>query len=487
MEAAETDQPGSGGGWAALALALGLAVAAYAFPLPGVSEEGRRLMSVIAVVATLWISEAIPLAVTALLGPTLAVIVGVAKAEVAFAAFGNPIIMLFVGSFLLARTTFKFALNERIAYRVLSLDVLANDPTRAFLFLGLTTAVLSAWMSNTATTAMMLPIAQSVLRAMIPVGGGTVPRTFAAGMILVVTYSASIGGLFTPIGTPPNLIGIGLIEQATGVRISFVSWVVRVLPVTAASLFLMMAYFAFLFRKEKSALVFDRARMVELYRELGPWTVEQRRVTAALLVTVALWVVPPILGLLSPVLGGLLAARLPEAVVPIAVASALFFVGRGRQGGGALLELGDLARIDWAVIVLFGGGMCLGDLMIRSGLADAVGVALAGVIPTGSRPLLVLLFCLLAIGVSETTSNTASANMVVPIVVAVAARAGGDPVDLGLAATVACTYGFMLPVSTPTNAMAYATGHVTQRQMIRYGVVLDLIGIALLTFWFGWL
>jgi sodium-dependent dicarboxylate transporter 2/3/5 len=482
-----THAPQAGGRWAAVALAIALAMVAYAFPLPGIAEEGRRLTSVLVLVATLWISEAAPLAVTALLGPSLAVVCGVAKAEQAFAAFGNPIIMLFVGSFLLARITFKFGLNERIAYRVLSLGVLANDPTRAFLFLGLTTAALSAWMSNTATTAMMLPIAHSVLLAMIPADGRAMPRTFAAGMMLVVTYSASIGGLFTPIGTPPNLIGIGLIEQATGVHISFVSWVGRVFPVTFATLLLMMAYFAFLFRHEKKTLVYDRARMVERYRDLGPWTAEQRRVTVALLVTVSLWVVPPLLGLLSPALGGFFSARLPEAVVPVVVAGALFFVGSGRKGGGALLDLVDLARIDWPVIVLFGGGMCLGDLMIRSGLADALGAALAGLVPGAVRPLLVLLFCVLAIGVSETTSNTASANMVVPVVVAVTARAGGDPIALGLAATVACTFGFMLPVSTPTNAMAYATGYVTQRQMIRYGVVLDLVGILLLTLWFGWL
>jgi sodium-dependent dicarboxylate transporter 2/3/5 len=255
MELTETTRETKAGGrWAATGLAIALALVAYEFPLPGISEEGRRLTSVMVLVATLWISEAIPLAITALLGPALAVVVGVAKADTAFAAFGNPIIMLFVGSFLLAHATFKFRLNERIAYRVLSLGILSNDPTRAFLFLGFTTAAISAWVSNAATTAMMLPIAQSVLLAMVPAGGRDMPRTFAAGMVLVVTYSASIGGLFTPIGTPPNLIGIGLIEQATGVRISFFGWIWRVFPITAASLLLMMAYFAFLFREEKKTL-----------------------------------------------------------------------------------------------------------------------------------------------------------------------------------------------------------------------------------------
>jgi sodium-dependent dicarboxylate transporter 2/3/5 len=137
------------------------------------------------------------------------------------------------------------------------------------------------------------------------------------------------------------------------------------------------------------------------------------------------------------------------------------------------------------VVVLFAGGMCLGLLMMQTGVAAALGTFLAQYVPTGRSPALVFIFALLAIAVSETTSNTASANMVIPVVTAVAATVGADPVGLGLAATVACTFGFMLPVSTPTNAMAYATGYVTQRQMIRYGVVLDLVGIVVLTVWFG--
>jgi sodium-dependent dicarboxylate transporter 2/3/5 len=469
-----------------IALALILAALAYAFPLPGIPEEGRRLTAVMMIVGTLWIGEVLPLSVTALIGPALAVVVGVAPAKQAFAAFGNPIIMLFVGSFLLARATFKHHLNERIAYRVLSLGVLRDDPTRAFIFLGLTTALLSAWMSNTATTAMMLPIAQSVLLAMIPEGRTTVPRTYAAGLMLIVAYSASMGGLFTPIGTPPNLIGLGLIEQATGSRIPFLTWIVKVFPVTFATLVIMMGYFAVLFRREKANLTYDRAQMVRRYAALGPWKAVEKRVMAALLVTISLWIFPPLIKLVHPAAGKFLADRLPEAVVPLLVAGSLFLIGREvRSGSEPVLALKDLGLIDWPVIVLFGGGMCLGDLMIGSGLAQALGSTLAAYVPTHNNAFLVFVFCLLGIGVSETTSNTASANMVIPVVVAVSAQIGADAVALGLAATVACTYGFMLPVSTPTNAMAYSTGYVTQAQMIRFGVILDLLGAVLLTLWFG--
>jgi len=467
-----------------LALAVGLAALAYRFPLPGIPEEGRRLTSILMIVVTLWVAEALPLAATALLGPSLAVVFGVAPVEKAFAAFSNPIVFLFIGSFLLARLTFKFRLNERIAYRVLSLRAIGQDPIRAFVFLGLTTAGISAWMSNVAVTAMMLPIAQSVLLAI--AAGGPVPRTYAAALMLIVTYSASVGGLFTPVGTPPNLIGIGLIEQATGEHISFLTWIMKVFPITFVVLVLMMLIFIARFRREGLDLVYDRQQMAARYAALGPWRPVERRVAVALLITIALWIGPAFIVLVAPAADAFLSARIPEAVAPLLVAIPLFWLAEGPDSDRPILELEDLASIDWPVVVLFGGGLCLGQLMMQAGVAKALGELLATLVPVGRDPALVFIFCLLAVAVSETTSNTASANMVVPVAMAVSTQVGADAIAIGTAATVACTFGFMLPVSTPTNAMAYSTGYVTQRQMIRYGVVLDLIGIALLSVWFGW-
>ncbi|MEW6776676.1 MAG: SLC13 family permease [Bdellovibrionota bacterium] len=475
----------------ALPIALVLAAFAYLFPLDGIPEEGRRLAAVLAIVVTLWLSEAIPLAATALLGPALAVLVGVAPAAKAFGALANPIIPLFIGSFLLGHATFKHRLNERIAYRVLSLEILKNDPVRAFLFLGLTTAFLSAWISNTATVAMMLPIAQSVLLAMIPASAGkdVFPKGYAGGLMLLIAYAASLGGLFTPIGTPPNLIGIGLIEQSTGYKISFLEWVVKVLPITFLSLLLMMLYMILRTRKEARSLVYDRAQMAGRYRDLGPWTAGQKWTTAMLFAAFSLWLFPPVVTLASPELGKLIEKHLPEGIVPILASAPLFwFFAPAASGNGkreAILNLTDLGTIDWATILLFGGGMCLGDLMNQSGFATAMGQAFAAYVPAGEGVTRIFAFSIFAIAVSECTSNTASANMVIPIVMAVSKELGGDPVMPALAATVACTFGFMLPVSTPTNAMAYATGYVSQREMIRYGIVLDVLGAALLGLWFG--
>jgi sodium-dependent dicarboxylate transporter 2/3/5 len=344
----------------------------------------------------------------------------------------------------------------------------------------------------------MLPIAQSVLLAM-STRARLVGSAYAAALMLVVTYSASIGGLFTPIGTPPNLIGLGLIEQATGTRVSFLTWFVRVFPITCAALLAVMAVLAIGFRHEAHRFTYVREQMVQRYAALGPWRPVERRVLIAWAVTVALWLLPPLVTLVWRDAGRFLATRLPEAVVPLGVAACLFWLreggeaspprqrGRAQEGapGSTILELPDLGAIDWPVIILFGGGMCLGELMIHTGLARALGETLAGYVPSGDSPLLVVIFCLVAIAVSEATSNTAAANMVIPVVMAVTAQVGGDAVMLGLAATAACTFGFMLPVSTPTNAMAYGTGYVSQRQMIRHGVVLDIIGILLLSLWFG--
>ncbi|MGD9762525.1 MAG: DASS family sodium-coupled anion symporter [Candidatus Binatia bacterium] len=468
-----------------VAVAVLLAATAYAFPLPGVPETGRRLTAVLMVIATLWISEALPLAATALLGPALCVVFGVAPVEKAFGGFGNPLIALFIGSFLLARVTFKHHLSERIAYGALALRAVGSDPLRAFLLLGVTTAALSAWMSNTAVTAMMLPIAQAVLLAMIGGESRRATPTYGAALMLIVTYSASVGGLFTPVGTPPNLIGIGLIEQATGQRIGFGEWVVKVFPVTFACLLIMMAYLSFAFRHERLALRYDRAQMVARYAALGPWRPVEKWVAAALLSAGVLWIAPSLLSLAWPSAAAFFDNHLPEAVVPVLVTAPLFWLHRDRADDRPILELRDLAEIDWPVVLLFAGGMCLGQLMIHSGLAQALGETLAAYVPVDYRVLTVFMSCALAIAVSETASNTASANMVVPVVMAVSAQVGGDALGLGLAATVACTFGFMLPVSTAPNAMVYATGYVTQRQMIRYGVVLDCVGVVLLTLWFG--
>jgi sodium-dependent dicarboxylate transporter 2/3/5 len=476
----------SGGQRAAvLVVAAGLATAVYFWPLPGIAENGRRMTAVLMVVVTLWLSEALPIAVTALLGPTLAVLVGAASATNAFSAFGNPLIMLFIGSFLLAGVTFKHRLNERIAYRLLSIAVIGSDPIRAFVVLALTTAAISAWMSNVAVTAMMLPIAQSVLVAI--AGDRTrPPPLLAAAFVLIVTYSASVGGLFTPVGTPPNLIGIGLIQQATGHRISFGEWAVEVFPVTFFVLIVMIGYLIWLFREEAAALSYDRRQMLARYTALGPWRPVERRVLVALFTTAALWITPSLLSLFAPAPAEFLNRHLPEAVVPVLVAVVLFWLPTGDGSPRRVLDLTDLAALDWPVVVLFGGGMCIGQLMNDTGVAAALGGLLASYVPAGDSPMLVFVFCLLAIAVSETTSNTASANMVVPVVIAVSTQAGADTIGLGIAATAACTFGFMLPVSTPTNAMAYSTGYVSQRQMIRYGFLLDVIGVAALTLWFGY-
>jgi sodium-dependent dicarboxylate transporter 2/3/5 len=305
--------------------------------------------------------------------------------------------------------------------------------------------------------------------------------------MLLVAYSASLGGLFTPIGTPPNLIGLGLIEQATGERISFAGWMARVLPVTLATLLLMMAWMAFRFRNELGALVFDRSQMVARYAALGPWSAAQRWSAGALALAFAGWLAPSLAGLFDPAARGFLETRLQEGVVPLLAAAPLFLLWTPQAGGrrAPILELADLRAIDWGTIMLFGGGMCLGELMVQAGVARAVGELAAGHVPGGGG--LVVLATLFAIVTSEFTSNTASANMVVPVALAVAQQAGSDPLVPALAATAACTYGFMLPVSTPTNAMAYATGHVRQADMIRTGVVLDVLGAVLLGLWFGWL
>lgn len=466
-----------------LAIAGLLAALAYAFPLPGIPEEGRRLTAVLVVVATLWLSEALPLAVTALLGPALAVVVGAAAASRAFAEFGNPIVLLFIGSFLLAGATFKHRLNERIAYRILSHPLVGNDLIQAFALLGLTTAALSAWMSNVAVTAMMLPIALAVLRAII----GTrrdVPRALAAGFVLIVTYGASIGGLFTPVGTPPNLIGIGFLRREMGVDVAFFSWIALGVPVVVLTFAAMIARLLWSSSERQVHLAGVAQTIAEQRRALGPWTRGQVNTVIAFAVAVVLWITP---GVMALVLGQdhpayrAYTGALPEGVVALFAAGLLFVLPTNLRRLEFTLDWREAVQIDWWIVFLYGGGIALGTLAFTTGLAERLGFALTSLVGVESELGLIALSALIAAALSETTSNTASVNMIVPVVIAFARSSGIDPLLPALAATMAASLGFMLPVSTPCNAIVYASGRIPLTTMMRHGIWLDLAGVIVVT------
>jgi sodium-dependent dicarboxylate transporter 2/3/5 len=456
-------------------------VSLLAWPIAGLSPEAHRLGAVLAAVVVLWVTEALPLPVTALLGAAACVVLGVAPAKIVFAPFADPLMFLFIGAFILARGIFLHGLDRRVAYAVLSLPWVGARPTRILLAFGVATALLSAWISNTATTAMMFGIGLSILAALkAPGTEAAIDPRYATGLMLMTSFAASIGGLATPVGTPPNLIGIGFIRSQLGVEIPFFRWMLIGVPVVGVLVLFLYLYL----RAVAPAGVAELPAGADLIRRererLGPWTPGQRSVAMAFGITVALWVTPGIVAVLageeSPLYLGL-THRLPEGVAALLGAAALFVLP-GKDGPA--MTWNEATQIDWGVVLLYGGGFALGVLSFQTGLAEGMGRGLTGLLPVDGRFGLLVASVVFATILSETTSNTASANMVVPVVISIALASGMDPLEPAIGATLGSSLGFMLPVSTPCNAIVYGSGMIPLGRMIRWGLALDLAGIVVI-------
>lgn len=470
--------------WAGLLAAPVAFAVILALPLPGLRPEAHRLAAVIAGVMLLWITEALPLPVTALVGASACVILRVASAKAVFAPFADPLMFLFIGSFILARALFLHHLDRRLAFAVLSIRWIGARPGRILFAYGAVTAFLSAWISNTATTAMMVTIGMSILAFLFEhqrqAGQSLNPR-YATGMMLMTSFAASVGGFATPIGSAPNILGLGFIRELVGVEVSFFKWCLIGVPV-ALLLFLYLAFYLGTFCSAGVREIPGSDTALRATREaLGPWTRGQRSTVLACLVTVSLWVIPGVIALVdgesSPVYQFLITC-LPEGVAAV-VGAVLLFVLPG-NGDSPAITWDEAVKIDWGTVLLFGGGFALGVLSFQTGLAEAAGRGLTASLPLRGEFGLLCAATVAATFVSEMTSNTASANMVVPVVIAIARSAGVDPLEPALGATFGSGLGFLLPVSTPPNAIVYGSGYVPLRQMMRYGILLDLAGVVVI-------
>jgi sodium-dependent dicarboxylate transporter 2/3/5 len=449
------------------------------FPPPLPSVEAERLAAVLGLVLVWWMSEAVPIPVTSLLGPALCVVLGVGSAAESFAPFGDPIVFLFLGSFLLAEAMAASGLDRRLALAVLSRPAVGASPTRILVAFGALTAGISAWLNNTATAAIVYPIALSVLAAVARASGpDTDPRRLRWGtaLMLSVGYAASTGGMATPVGTAPNMITLGQLDALAGVRIPFFSFMLVGTPVALAMTALLLGWLRFALPPDVQAPAPEALRGAGVAAG-GPLSRRERNVLAVFALTVAAWVAP---GLLAVALGPdaplveRLDRLLPEPVVAVLGAGLLFLLPVDWRARRFTLEWQEASRIDWGTLLLFGGGLALGGAMFRTGLAEALGAGL--VAWTGSQSLVALtfLFAWVALLLTETTSNTATATMLAPLAIASAQAAGVSPVPPALAVALTSSMGFMLPVSTPPNAIVYGSGCVPILSMVRNGLVLDL-------------
>jgi len=308
-------------------------------------------------------------------------------------------------------------------------------------------------------------------------------RKFATVMMLITSFGASIGGMATPVGTPPNLIGIGLIERITGTHIGFFRWMALGVPIVVI-LFGVLATFFALTSTRGVQLGETSARIVrEELEQLGPMTTAQRNVCVAFGITVLLWTFPGLLaivGLAQTSMARAYMASVPEGVAAMLGAMLLFVLPVRWSARKFTITWEQASRIDWGIVLLYGGGLAMGDLAFSTGLASALGQGLTAWLPGAGPMLLTTVFTGVAILLSETTSNTASANMVVPVAIAVATASNVEPMLPALGATLGSSMGFMMPISTAPNAIVYSSGHVPIGAMMRYGIVLDLAGFVVI-------
>ncbi|OJF12944.1 SLC13 family permease [Couchioplanes caeruleus] len=452
----------------------------------------QTLAGVLLGVIVLWVTEPVPIPVGGLIGVGLIVVLGVAPPADVLAPFGSSTVFTFIGAFILAQAMLKHGVARRFAFRVLSLPGVGRSTARVIVAFGLITCALSAFVSNTATVAMLLPTALGILSviAKLMQDRGLVAARFdptrlrvGAALMLMLAYGASVGGLLTPVGTPPNLIGRGLIEEATGERIPFAQWTAVAAPI-CLGMFVVLAVVLLLLNKPEIRRIEGVEQYVAAARaELGPFTRAQRNTLIAFVVTVALWILPGIVALIAGAESAAyetISDRLNEGIVAVLGASLLFLLPTDWRSREFTLSWSDAARIDWGTILLFGTGIIFGSLLAKTGLAETIGGGSAGALGLSSTFAITAFAVVLAIIISETTSNTASAAVVVPIIIPIAVASGVDPLVPALAATFAASFGFMLPVSTPQNAVVYGSGVVPITTMIRSGVSFDVLGAILI-------
>jgi solute carrier family 13 (sodium-dependent dicarboxylate transporter), member 2/3/5 len=465
------------------ALLLGPIAAAciYFLPIPHLTAHAHVLAAILTWVVLYWIAEPIPLPVTALLGTAFCVLAGLGTAKSIFASYGHPIIFLFIGSFLIAEAMVVHGVDRKVAEWMLSLSWVGARPSRILLALGAVTAIMSMWISNTAATAMMLPIGLGVL--------GTLQRSrvdhdrYQTPFMLMLSYAATAGGMATIVGTPPNLIGVGLIAEQAGMTISFVTWMAFGLPLALIMLLGAWGLLGWLNPGQSTPTPHtDQAALLEA-AVTSVWTQGQINACIAFGVAVVLWIVP---GVLEALLGSdhsvivSLNAHLPNELVALLAAGLLFVLPTDLGTGAFTLNWKQAANINWGIILLFGGGLAFGDLMTKTGLSNAVGLGFVNLFGTSDVWSLTAVAILAGVLISELASNTASAAMLIPLVIAIAQADGVSAVVPALGACLGASLGFALPVSTPPNAIVYGTGLISMRSMIRAGVIYDIVGAILI-------
>jgi sodium-dependent dicarboxylate transporter 2/3/5 len=422
---------------------------------------------------TWWITEAIPMPAVALMPLVLFPLFGIAKISEAALPYANEVVFLFMGGFMIGLGIEKWNLHRRIALSIVSLTGTGGNG----IILGfiLSTGFISMWLSNTATTMMMYPIAASVISVVFAQQRDSVgARNFALCIMLAIAYASNFGGIGTIIGTPPNVAYVTFISKKFGYDISFFSWMLVSLPV--AILLLISLYFV-LIRMFPNRLVAS-GEMSNLIRDelkaLGPMTAPEKRVLTIFVLTAFLWIFRDLINKIEVV-------RLDDNMIAVFGALLMFIVPAGseREPTEKILSWQDTSKMAWGILLLFGGGITLAAALEKAGLIGMLGNWLAG-FSGSSLLLLILVIATLSIFISEVMSNVAQVIVFAPVVTGIAGAIGADPLALGIPMTLAASCASMMPMGTPPNAIVFSSGHIKLKDMIKAGLVMNLISIVLI-------
>ena len=423
-----------------------------------------------------WSTEAIPVAATAFIPLVSFPLLQVVPIKAVAQSYAHPTIFLFLGAFLLALSVEKWALHRRIALSVLVRT--GTDGRKLILGFMMAGALLSMWMTNTSTAMMLLPIATSVAAMVIEKSSGVSDddkKAFQVALLLALAYATTIGGMSTIIGTPPNVLLAGFIEETYGIQIAFFDWMLIGLPLALVLLPLgWVVLTRVAFRVDVPASLETAGVIDSMRKEMGAMTSPQRRVGLLFLAVVALWMARKWLNEVPGLEG------LSDAGIVMTAALLLFVIPSGHGSPARLMQWDDVARLPWGVLILFGGGLALAAQVSGSGLAVWLGESLLPVAGLGTL-VLVAAAAGLVVFLTELTSNLATAATFLPVVAAIAAQSGIEPLVLCVPVTLAASCAFMLPVATPPNAIVFSSGALTIPQMIRAGILMNLIAMMTLT------
>lgn len=438
--------------------------------------EAAKVIGLATLLITLWVTEALPMPVTALLPLVLFPLLKVATIKVTAAAYANEVIFLFMGGFMLGLAIEKWNLHRRIALNIVRLT--GTSGNRIILGFIVATGLISMWLSNTATTMMMFPIALSVVKVMEQNHAHKQGlQNFALSIMIAIALSSNFGGIATLIGTPPNVAYAGFINDRYHYTIGFANWLAVCMPLSV--LLLLLLYVVMVKWLYPNGMKKDAATTEIIHKEiaaLGPYTTAEKRVFVVFSCTALLWITKDLLNQI-----GLF--QLDDNMIALMGAAALFIVPSGNKAE-ALLQWSDTKNMAWGILLLFGGGLALAGALERAGLIEQLA---KWFVQFGFNSfMLIFLVTLISLFVSEVMSNIAQVLVFAPVVSGLAADAGLHPLLLGIPMTLAASCASMLPMGTPPNAIAFSSGYIKLKDMTRVGLVMNLIAVVLITV-FCWL